>query len=180
MSGGIWIWSEDQAAGPYEEEDLRGWLATAAVTREQYAWREGMAEWRPLGELLPAPVKKTEAPFRPIMKPAASERVRSNLNGAVGVLVFIRGVNILLGISGFGQLIGASGGGLVAAGGIYLGLAYGTHLEFKLALIAAMLLFVADAILGLVLVEPGRVPPIGGLVVKFFLLKAMWKGLEDL
>lgn len=40
-------------AGPYPEQKIREMLASCEITRESLAWKEGLADWVPLGSILP-------------------------------------------------------------------------------------------------------------------------------
>jgi len=42
-----------QACGPVDEEGLRALISTGTISADTHVWREGMAEWQRLGELLP-------------------------------------------------------------------------------------------------------------------------------
>ena len=48
----IWIGRDGQRFGPYDEATLRTWINEGKVSALSLAWREGMAEWRPLHEIL--------------------------------------------------------------------------------------------------------------------------------
>lgn len=41
-------------AGPYAEQKIREMLASGEITMESLAWKEGLADWVPLGSILPA------------------------------------------------------------------------------------------------------------------------------
>lgn len=49
----IWIGRNGERHGPYKEEDIRQWLRSGKVSREDLGWREGLADWQPLGVLFP-------------------------------------------------------------------------------------------------------------------------------
>jgi hypothetical protein len=48
----IWVGRDGQRFGPYDEATLRAWIAEGKVAAHSLGWREGMAEWRPLSEIL--------------------------------------------------------------------------------------------------------------------------------
>jgi hypothetical protein len=48
----IWIGRDGQRFGPYDDATLRAWVAEGKVEATALAWYEGMAEWRPLHEVL--------------------------------------------------------------------------------------------------------------------------------
>lgn len=78
----IWIGRNGERHGPYKEEDIRQWLRSGKVSREDLAWREGLADWQPLGVLFPdempsEPPPATTAPGAPAM-PASSSLPRTN------------------------------------------------------------------------------------------------------
>ncbi len=48
----VWIGQDGTRYGPYEVDDLRQWLAQGKLAADALAWRAGMPEWVPLGQLL--------------------------------------------------------------------------------------------------------------------------------
>jgi len=52
MADGAWFVGQGgQQRGPLTEEDLKGMVARGEVARTDVAWKEGMAEWKPVSEL---------------------------------------------------------------------------------------------------------------------------------
>jgi uncharacterized RDD family membrane protein YckC len=49
----VWIGREGERYGPYQEEDVRQWLRSGQVSRDDLGWREGLADWQPLSALFP-------------------------------------------------------------------------------------------------------------------------------
>lgn len=49
----IWIGRDGERHGPYREDDVRQWLRSGQVSREDLAWHEGLADWQPLSVLFP-------------------------------------------------------------------------------------------------------------------------------
>lgn len=49
----IWIGRDGERHGPYKEEDVRAWLRSGQVSRNDLAWHEGLSEWQPLSALFP-------------------------------------------------------------------------------------------------------------------------------
>jgi Predicted membrane protein/domain len=49
----IWIGRDGERHGPYKEEDVRAWLRSGQVSRDDLAWHEGLADWQPLSALFP-------------------------------------------------------------------------------------------------------------------------------
>lgn len=43
----------NQQIGPYDEPQIRGMVASGAISRSDLCWREGLAEWQPLEAVLP-------------------------------------------------------------------------------------------------------------------------------
>jgi len=52
MSASLLIHRNNQQSGPFTEGQVRQMLAEGSLQPGDMAWREGMAEWRPLGEVL--------------------------------------------------------------------------------------------------------------------------------
>ena len=49
----IWIGRDGQRHGPYPEEEVRQWLRSGQLAREDLGWYEGLADWQPLSVLFP-------------------------------------------------------------------------------------------------------------------------------
>lgn len=68
----IWIGRNGERHGPYKEEDIRQWLRSGKVSREDLGWREGLADWQPLGVLFPEEMPSEPPPVdAPGSAPAA-------------------------------------------------------------------------------------------------------------
>lgn len=69
----IWIGRDGERHGPYKEEDVREWLRSGQLSRDDLAWREGLADWQPLSTLFPDAA--TGAPPPPPPGPRTLSRV---------------------------------------------------------------------------------------------------------
>lgn len=49
----IWVGRDGQRHGPYKEDDVRQWLRSGQLAREDLGWYEGLADWQPLSVLFP-------------------------------------------------------------------------------------------------------------------------------
>jgi uncharacterized RDD family membrane protein YckC len=49
----VWIGRDGERHGPYQEEDVRQWLRSGQVSRDDLAWYEGLADWQALSVLYP-------------------------------------------------------------------------------------------------------------------------------
>lgn len=58
----IWIGRDGERHGPYKEADVRQWLRSGQVSRDDLAWYEGLADWQPLSVLFPDEVRSTPPP----------------------------------------------------------------------------------------------------------------------
>jgi membrane associated rhomboid family serine protease len=47
----IYLWTNGQQVGPYAPAKVRAMAELGAITSDTYFWKEGMPDWRPLGEL---------------------------------------------------------------------------------------------------------------------------------
>lgn len=65
----IWIGRNGERHGPYKEEEVRQWLRSGQVSRDDLAWHEGLADWQPLSALFPDEAQSTAA--NPYSAPAA-------------------------------------------------------------------------------------------------------------
>jgi hypothetical protein len=63
MQKPIFITREGQRYGPYTTDQCRQMLATGQLIPLDLAWREGMAQWRPLGEVVPNDFRMASAPI---------------------------------------------------------------------------------------------------------------------
>ena len=53
----VWIGRDGQRHGPYSEDDVRQWLGSGRLARDDLGWYDGLADWQPLSVLFPdAPV----------------------------------------------------------------------------------------------------------------------------
>ncbi|WP_158880843.1 RDD family protein [Rhodanobacter sp. L36] len=57
----IWIGRDGERHGPYKEDDVRQWLRSGQVSRDDLAWYEGLADWQPLSVLFPDVVPDASA-----------------------------------------------------------------------------------------------------------------------
>ena len=67
----IHVLRHDEPAGPFSEEEIQAQLARGELTPADYAWREGMADWQPLAEVIALP---GAPPSRPDGHPARKKR----------------------------------------------------------------------------------------------------------
>jgi uncharacterized RDD family membrane protein YckC len=67
----IWIGRDGERHGPYKEEDVRQWLRSGQISREDLAWYEGLADWQPLSVLFSDEVRSAPAVDNPYSAPAA-------------------------------------------------------------------------------------------------------------
>ena len=49
----VWIGRDGERHGPYKESDVRQWLRSGQVSRDDLGWYEGLADWQPLSVLFP-------------------------------------------------------------------------------------------------------------------------------
>jgi uncharacterized RDD family membrane protein YckC len=65
----VWIGREGERHGPYQEEDVRQWLRSGELSRDDLGWYEGLADWQPLAILFADALK--EDPERRLDEPTA-------------------------------------------------------------------------------------------------------------
>ena len=73
----LWIGRDGERHGPYKEEDVRRWMRSGQVSRDDLAWHEGLADWQPLSVLFPdvivdAPAADTSATPNAAVPPSAA------------------------------------------------------------------------------------------------------------
>jgi hypothetical protein len=61
-----------QQVGPFPRDAIQAMLESGSVTRDDYVWGEGMAEWATLGVLMPDVVPGSASSVAPATEPAAS------------------------------------------------------------------------------------------------------------
>ena len=61
----IWIGRDGERHGPYPEDDVRQWLQSGRLSRDDLAWYEGLADWQPLSVLFPDAAGSAPAPAVP-------------------------------------------------------------------------------------------------------------------
>jgi len=59
----LWIGRDGERHGPYKEEDVRQWIRSGQVSRDDLAWYEGLADWQPLSVLFPDEVPANPPSF---------------------------------------------------------------------------------------------------------------------
>jgi uncharacterized RDD family membrane protein YckC len=59
----IWVGRDGQRHGPYKEDDVRQWLRSGQLAREDLGWYEGLADWQPLSVLFPDAVPVAAPPL---------------------------------------------------------------------------------------------------------------------
>jgi uncharacterized RDD family membrane protein YckC len=55
----VWIGRDGERHGPYSDGDIRQWLRSGQVSRDDLGWYEGLADWQPLSVLFPDEVRDT-------------------------------------------------------------------------------------------------------------------------
>jgi len=58
----VWIGRDGERHGPYKEGDVRQWLRSGQVSRDDLGWYEGLADWQPLSVLFPEERPSTTPP----------------------------------------------------------------------------------------------------------------------
>ncbi|MEW5306360.1 MAG: hypothetical protein WDW36_008829 [Sanguina aurantia] len=58
----VWIGRDGERHGPYTDEDVRQWLRSGQVSRDDLAWYDGLADWQPLSVLFPDDVQNAPPP----------------------------------------------------------------------------------------------------------------------
>jgi hypothetical protein len=61
----IYISRNGNQEGPFSEQQIKALLATHEVSRDDFAWQEGMEDWQPLSHILTKPQAETLEDFVP-------------------------------------------------------------------------------------------------------------------
>lgn len=79
----VWLARNGEKFGPYEPDLLRQWVAEGKVARDTMAWREGMAQWLPLDQVIdlgPAAAPPPPPPFGGDLPPMSARAGRSGFD----------------------------------------------------------------------------------------------------
>ncbi|RUL73706.1 RDD family protein [Dyella choica] len=49
----VWIGRNGERHGPYQEEQIKHWLRSGQLSRDDLGWYDGLADWQPLSVLFP-------------------------------------------------------------------------------------------------------------------------------
>jgi uncharacterized RDD family membrane protein YckC len=49
----VWIGRQGERHGPYQEEQIKEWLRSGQLSRDDLGWYDGLADWQPLSVLFP-------------------------------------------------------------------------------------------------------------------------------
>jgi uncharacterized RDD family membrane protein YckC len=49
----VWIGRQGERHGPYREDQIREWLRSGQLSRDDLGWYDGLADWQPLSVLFP-------------------------------------------------------------------------------------------------------------------------------
>ncbi|GLQ47292.1 RDD family protein [Dyella lipolytica] len=77
----VWIGRQGERHGPYQEKQVREWLRSGQLGRDDLGWYDGLADWQPLSVLFPqetpaaAPTPSMYAPPPPLQQPASATRI---------------------------------------------------------------------------------------------------------
>ena len=129
-----YILKNDQQTGPYDDADIQRGLATGRFTYDDLAWREGLAEWQPLGALysrlpaaqpppMAAPVRQSTLSCQTCGQGTLTKRKTYRMSTPVVVIGYIllipSALGVLFGIIGFfaasAASVAASGAGVSQA-----------------------------------------------------------------
>ncbi|GLR00101.1 RDD family protein [Dyella mobilis] len=61
----VWIGRQGERHGPYQEEQIREWLRSGQLSRDDLGWYDGLADWQPLSVLYPDEFAKPASPYAP-------------------------------------------------------------------------------------------------------------------
>jgi uncharacterized RDD family membrane protein YckC len=61
----VWIGRQGERHGPYQEEQVREWLRSGQLSRDDLGWYDGLADWQPLSVLFADEFSKAPPPYPP-------------------------------------------------------------------------------------------------------------------
>jgi hypothetical protein len=100
----IYVAKNQEKQGPYTSDEVRAKVATGEFTGSDLAWHEGVTDWQPLAQLLPAapfPAPSLAAPLHPTSSSGLATA------SFIIAMVGIGGWFLLLGIAAAGVSSGA-------------------------------------------------------------------------
>ena len=59
----IYVQTGEQQTGPFSEEEVHAMVSSGQTMRSDLAWREGLAEWLPLEQVVPLPARPAPPPL---------------------------------------------------------------------------------------------------------------------
>jgi len=80
----IWIGRNGERHGPYKEDDVRQWLLSGQLSREDLAWYEGLADWQPLSVLFPDAVASAPPSTVPVATMPSPQIITAALQDYAG------------------------------------------------------------------------------------------------
>jgi uncharacterized RDD family membrane protein YckC len=69
----VWIGRQGERHGPYQEEQIKEWLRSGQLSRDDLGWYDGLADWQPLSVLFPLE-KPTPPPAPDIYAPPPQQQ----------------------------------------------------------------------------------------------------------
>ena len=69
----VWIGRQGERHGPYQEEQIKEWLRSGQLSRDDLGWYDGLADWQPLSVLFPME-KPTPPPAPDIYAPPPQQQ----------------------------------------------------------------------------------------------------------
>lgn len=89
----IHVLRHGEPVGPFSEAEIHDQLSQGDLTPADYAWREGMADWQPLAEVVALPTEppppRASAPLPPAARPAQKKRLVPPVHKMVGQTEFL-------------------------------------------------------------------------------------------
>jgi uncharacterized RDD family membrane protein YckC len=61
----VWIGRQGERHGPYQEQQIREWLRSGQLGRDDLGWYDGLADWQPLSVLFADEFAKAPPPYPP-------------------------------------------------------------------------------------------------------------------
>ncbi|HTV83811.1 MAG TPA: RDD family protein [Dyella sp.] len=68
----VWIGRHGERHGPYQEQQVREWLRSGQLGRDDLGWYDGLADWQPLSVLFADEFSKAPPPYPPAAAPVSA------------------------------------------------------------------------------------------------------------
>jgi len=89
----IYLLRGEQQTGPHTESEVRAMLASAEISRDTLAWREGLSKWQPVEALITVPgLPPLPAKLPPVLPKPENRRPLHTASGIIALILALLAV----------------------------------------------------------------------------------------